>query len=292
MRAFILRRVELDRARARRRRAGRLEPLAPARCAIREFLTRNGHPYTYIDLDREPGVQELLDGFHVAMTDVPVLICRGKKVLRNPTNAEIADCLGLNDGRRPEPDPRPGRSSAQARRVSPRRCTARRKGSTCWCSKSSSPGGQAGSSSKIENYLGFPTGISGQELDGPRVHAGTEVRRPGARRARAPRGSPATGSRTRSRSSRACGSCARSVIIATGAEYRKLALPEPATVRGRRRVLRRDVHRGADVRRRRSGRGGRRQLRRARRPSSSRRRRQRVHVLVRSTASRRRCRGT
>src|SRR2546430_2262939 len=63
---------------------------------VKEFLSRNGHPYTYIDLDRDADVQDLLDRFQVSAADVPVVICRGQLVLRNPTNEEIADCLGFN----------------------------------------------------------------------------------------------------------------------------------------------------------------------------------------------------
>jgi thioredoxin reductase (NADPH) len=64
---------------------------------VKEFLTCNGHPYSYIDLDRDADVQVLLDRFQVAAADVPVVICRGELVLRNPTNQQIADCLGFNE---------------------------------------------------------------------------------------------------------------------------------------------------------------------------------------------------
>src|SRR5439155_24925428 len=64
---------------------------------IQAFLTRNGHPYASIDLDRDAGVEELLDRFQVTVDDVPVVICRGAVVLRNPTNGQIADCLGFNE---------------------------------------------------------------------------------------------------------------------------------------------------------------------------------------------------
>ena len=64
---------------------------------IKEFLSRNTHPYSYIDLERDEGVQEILDHFKVAVTDVPVMICRGEVVLRNPSNADIAECLGFNE---------------------------------------------------------------------------------------------------------------------------------------------------------------------------------------------------
>src|SRR5215468_4740054 len=96
MRAFILRRVELIAY-----GFGDAVLVGSNHCAgtirIKEFLTRNDHPYSYIDLDRDDGAQDLLDRFHIAVEDVPVLICRGELVLRNPTNRQIADCLGFND---------------------------------------------------------------------------------------------------------------------------------------------------------------------------------------------------
>ena len=70
---------------------------SPGTLRIKEFLTRNRHPYSNIDLDQDAGAQELLDRFHVGVDDVPVLICRGTVVLRNPTNGEVAGCLGFND---------------------------------------------------------------------------------------------------------------------------------------------------------------------------------------------------
>src|SRR6266566_1081962 len=96
MRAFILRRVELI-----ARGVGDVVVLGSSHCQgtlrVREFLTRNGHPYTSLDLDHDPGVQELLDHFQVSPADVPVVICRGDVVLRNPANQRIAECLGFND---------------------------------------------------------------------------------------------------------------------------------------------------------------------------------------------------
>ena len=96
MRAFILRRVELI-----ARDLGDVVVIGSTHCAgtlrVKEFLTRNGHPFHYIDLDRDREAQELLDRFQVDVADVPVLICRGDAVLRNPTNAQIADCLGFNE---------------------------------------------------------------------------------------------------------------------------------------------------------------------------------------------------
>jgi thioredoxin reductase (NADPH) len=63
---------------------------------IKEFLTRNGHPFKYLDLDRDADVQDLLDRFHVDPAELPVLICRGAAVLKRPSNQEIADRLGFN----------------------------------------------------------------------------------------------------------------------------------------------------------------------------------------------------
>ena len=164
MRAFILRRVELI-----AHGLGDVVLVGSNHCSgtlrVKEFLTRNGHPYSYIDLDRDADVQDLLDRFKVTAADVPVLICRGEVVLRNPTNQQIAGCLGFNEvidqtqirdvvivGAGPA-----GLAAA---------VYAASEGLDVLVLETNSPGGQAGSSSKIENYLGFPTGISGQALAG------------------------------------------------------------------------------------------------------------------------------
>ncbi len=60
---------------------------------LKGFLSRNGHPHTYIDVEHDPDVQTMLDHFGIRMTDIPVLICRGELVLRNPSNLEAAECL-------------------------------------------------------------------------------------------------------------------------------------------------------------------------------------------------------
>ena len=148
---------------------------SPGTLRIKEFLTRNRHPYNYIDLDRDAGVQELLDRFHVGVDDVPVLICRGTVVLRNPTNGEVAGCLGFNDAIdqthiRDVAIVGAGPSGLAAA------VYGASEGLDVVMVEMNSPGGQAGSSSKIENYLGFPTGISGQESRRQSLHAGTEIR--------------------------------------------------------------------------------------------------------------------
>ena len=164
MRAFILRRVELI-----AHGLGDVVLLGSNHCSgtlrVKEFLTRNAHPYSYIDLDRDAEVQELLDRFQVTAADVPVLICRGEMVLRNPSNQQIAACLGFNEAI----------DQTQVRDVivvgaGPAGLAAAvyaaSEGLDVLVLETNSPGGQAGSSSKIENYLGFPTGISGHALAG------------------------------------------------------------------------------------------------------------------------------
>ena len=162
MRAFILRRVELVAA-----GVGDVVLIGSANSAgtfrIKEFLMRNGHPYHYIDLERDPDVQNLLDNFHVLASEIPVVICQGKLVLRNPSNRQIADCLGFN-----EPIDQTQVRDLVIIGAGPSGLAAAVYGASegldVLVLETSSPGGQAGSSSKIENYLGFPTGISGQEL--------------------------------------------------------------------------------------------------------------------------------
>ena len=164
MRAFILRRVELI-----AQGIGDVVMLGSVHCPgtlrIKEFLTRNGYPYSYVDLDHESGVQEMLDRFDVSMKDIPVLICRGETVLRNPTNTQIADCLGFN-----EPIDQSQLRDVVVIGAGPAGLAAAvyaaSEGLDVLVLEGNAPGGQAGTSSKIENYLGFPAGISGNELAG------------------------------------------------------------------------------------------------------------------------------
>src|SRR5246500_4534410 len=132
---------------------------------IKQFLTRNGHPFKYLDLDRDADVRQLLDRFRVEPADIPVVICRGEAVLKNPSNQEIADCLGFNKGidythRRDVVIVGAGPAGLAAA------VYAASEGLDVLVIEAAAPGGQAGSSSRIENYLGFPTGISGSELAG------------------------------------------------------------------------------------------------------------------------------
>jgi thioredoxin reductase (NADPH) len=221
MRAFILRRVELI--------AQHLGDVvlvgsmhSPGTLRIKEFLTRNGHPYAYVDLDLDADVQELLDRFHVAVGDIPVLICRGDAVLRNPTNQQIADCLGFNIGidqthLRDVVIVGAGPSGLAAA------VYGASEGLDVLVLESNSPGGQAGSSSRIENYLGFPTGISGQELAG-RAYA--QAQKFGAQILIAKGATQLTCDRTPYAIQIQDGPrvAARTVIVATGAEYRRPSL--------------------------------------------------------------------
>jgi thioredoxin reductase (NADPH) len=162
MRAFILRRLALI-----SRGQGNVIVMGSRHCAatlrIREFLGRNAYPYTFVDLDTDKTSQELLDRFEVKLSEVPVVICNGRTVLRNPSTQELADCLGFNASI-DESQVRDliivgaGPSGLAAA------VYAASEGLDTLLIETESPGGQAGSSSMIENYLGFPTGISGQEL--------------------------------------------------------------------------------------------------------------------------------
>jgi thioredoxin reductase (NADPH) len=132
---------------------------------LKEFFTRNGHPYAYLDVEKDDTVQALLDRFHFAIADVPVVICRGERVLKNPSNQEVADCFGLS----PTFDPAALRDLVVVG-AGPAGLAAAVYGASegldVLVLETTAPGGQAGTSSKIENYLGFPTGISGQALAG------------------------------------------------------------------------------------------------------------------------------
>ena len=229
MRAFILRRVELI-----AHGFGDVVLIGSIHCPetlrAKEFLTRNNHPYSYIDLDHDADVQGLLDRFHVSAADVPVLICRGDVVLRNPTNQQIADCLGFNaaiDQTQMRDVVIVGAGPAGLAAA----VYAASEGLDVLVIETSAPGGQAGSSSKIENYLGFPTGISGQALAG---RAYTQAQKFGAQVMIAQSAMRLACNRKPYAIEIGNGQRVptRSVIIATGAEYRKPPLENRARFEG------------------------------------------------------------
>jgi thioredoxin reductase (NADPH) len=229
MRAFILRRVELI-----AHQVGDAVLVGSNHSAstlrIKEFLTRNGYPHAYVDLDRDADVQHLLDRFHVGVTEIPVVICRGQLVLRNPSNRQIADCLGFN-----EAIDRTHVRDLVVIGAGPSGLAAAVYGASegldVLVLESTAPGGQAGSSSKIENYLGFPTGISGQELAG---RAYTQAQKFGAqiliakcaKRLACDRKPYAIELDDGERAP------ARAVIIATGAVYRRLSIDNASQFEG------------------------------------------------------------
>jgi thioredoxin reductase (NADPH) len=163
MRAFILRRLALI-----NRGYGTVILMGSRHSAqthdLREFLTRNAYPYTYVDLDVDQTSQELLDRFNIQPSEVPVVICSNTHtVLRNPTIQKLANCLGFSsgiDGTHVRDVIVAGAGPAGLAAA----LYAASEGLDVLVIESLAPGGQAGSSSKIENYLGFPTGVSGQEL--------------------------------------------------------------------------------------------------------------------------------
>jgi thioredoxin reductase (NADPH) len=222
MRAFILRRVALIAS-----GSGDATLVGSTHSAgtlrLQEFLTRNGHPYTYIDVEQDRDVQTLLDRFHVGVGDIPIIVCRGEVVLKNPTNEEVADCFGFNAAIDP------GRvrdlvvvgagPSGLAAAV-----YGASEGLDVLVLEANAPGGQAGTSSKIENYLGFPTGISGLALAG---RALAQAEKFGAELAVACRAERFLCDGTNGYEIALTNGTmvhTRAIIIASGVQYRKLSL--------------------------------------------------------------------
>jgi thioredoxin reductase (NADPH) len=221
LRAFILRRLELI-----RRGYGNIILMGSNHSSqtlqLREFLSRNGHPYTYVDLDTDRTSQELLDRFEVKPSEVPVVICNGRDVLRSPSIQKLANCLGMN-------------SSIDATHVRDliivgagpaglaAAVYAASEGLDVLMIETQAPGGQAGSSSKIENYLGFPTGVSGLELAS---RATTQAQKFGATMLIARSVVRLNCNRRPYEVVLDSGDTlpARSIVIATGAQYNKLKL--------------------------------------------------------------------
>jgi len=195
---------------------------SPATLRLKEFLARNGHPHTYLDVERDAAVQDLLERFGIRPEDIPVLMCRGQRFLRNPSDSEVARALGFNaeidEGRVYDlivVGAGPAGLAAAVYGAS--------EGLNVLVLEGHAPGGQAGSSSRIENYLGFPTGIAGQDLAGrafvqaEKFGAQIAIARvaAGLRCERRPFGIELSGAEPVE---------GHAVIIASGAAYRKLPL--------------------------------------------------------------------
>jgi thioredoxin reductase (NADPH) len=195
-----------------------------------QFLTRNTYPFALKDIDTDEDARVCLAQFNLHSGDLPVVVCRGQVVLKNPGNAEVAACLGMN----PQFDATKVRDvviigagpAGLAAAV-----YAASEGLDVLVIETVAPGGQAGSSSKIENYLGFPTGISGLALAG---RALVQAQKFGAEVAIATSALRLSCDHVPFRIELSDGQTVRSrtVIIASGAEYRKLALDNLADYMG------------------------------------------------------------
>lgn len=221
--SFILRRVGLIQL-----SQGGVMLIGPGRSAdtlrLRRFLIRNAIPYETVDTDLTPVPPEALARFDVTADQMPFVIAYGQQVLRNPTTAELADELGMTEvldstnvydvvvlGAGPA-----GLAAA---------VYAGSEGLETVVIEGEAPGGQAGTSSRIENYLGFPTGISGQELAG---RAQVQAQKFGALLAvsRPVTGIDCTVRPYRLQLEDGQSISASTVIIATGARYRTLGVPD------------------------------------------------------------------
>ena len=229
MRAFILRRVGLIRhTQGGLTIVGELHAGGTQR--LQRFLLNNGHPFRILDIDADPDARAFLESFHVTREELPVVICP-KGVLRNPSTAQIADELGLSEEIDPEDvfdvaviGAGPAGLAAAVYAAS--------EGLRTLVIEGQAPGGQAGTSSKIENYLGFPTGISGQALAG---RAQVQAQKFGARFAisRAVARLECNAQRFRVQLDDGHSVSARAVVVASGARYRKLDVPDYDRFEGR-----------------------------------------------------------
>jgi thioredoxin reductase (NADPH) len=187
-----------------------------------EFLTRNQVPVTWVDTDDDPGLGELLQHFGIGAQELPAVACNGQPLLRNPSTSALAEAVGV---KRPIGTQvydlviigaGPAGLAAAVYGAS--------EGLTTLVLDSTAPGGQAGASMKIENYLGFPTGITGAELTGrATLHAqkyDARISTPSSAT-----GLERDGSRLVVHVDDGAAATARCVLIATGANYRRLDVP-------------------------------------------------------------------
>jgi thioredoxin reductase (NADPH) len=230
LRAFLCRREQLLGAVAGIRIAG--SRFSPGTRRLREFAARNRIPHTWIDLEEDADAEHLLRRMRVRPEDTPFVIWHDGQVLRNPTNAELAGLLGP-DAVAELPGSTvdlviagagPGGLAAAVYGAS--------EGLRTVVLDAVGAGGQAGTSSRIENYLGFPAGISGAELADRAV---VQAEKFGAAIA-APAAVVGLGRRDGYQAVRVAGRAedlrARAVVVATGARYRRLDVPRLAEFEG------------------------------------------------------------
>jgi thioredoxin reductase (NADPH) len=222
MRAYILRRVGLI-----RHSQGGAVLVGPGHSAdtlrLQHFLSRNGYPLRLVDTEQDPEANGFIERFSLRRQELPVVLLSGHRVLYNPTLLTLADKLGLT-----EPFDQETVFDVAVVGAGPAGLAAAvyaaSEGLQTIVIESIAPGGQAGTSSKIENYLGFPTGVSGIALAG---RAQVQAQKFGARLAisRAVRGVNCDASPYELRLEDGETIRARAVVIASGARYRKLDVP-------------------------------------------------------------------
>ena len=203
---------------------------SPETRRLREFAARNRLPHRWIDLERDPNAERLLQALGVGVEETPVVIVRGGHVLRNPSNHELARVLGLLD-------PVEGDASCDLLVVGagPAGLAAAVYGASEGLStiavEGVATGGQAGTSSRIENYLGFPAGISGAELA---ERAEIQAQKFGAHINVAAEATSIEASANGYAVTTEDGETihARSVVIATGVRYRRLPIARMQELEG------------------------------------------------------------
>jgi thioredoxin reductase (NADPH) len=205
---------------------------SPETRRLRDFLARNRVPHEWIDLEQDEQAERVLVAIGVAPEETPILICRGEIVLRNPSTAEVATALGLRAPQRPEPSvdllvvgAGPAGLAAAVYAAS--------EGLRTVITDAVATGGQAATASRIENYLGFPAGISGGELaERAALQArkfGATILVPGEATSIA---FEEDGDGTVVRLADGDRVTARSVVLATGARYRRLDVPRLEELEG------------------------------------------------------------
>jgi thioredoxin reductase (NADPH) len=231
MRAFILRRVGLIEEGG----AGSVlvgNPGTPDLIRLQGFLGRNGYPYAVLDASAEDGGRAMVERLGILPEELPLLLCSNGTVLKRPTDAEAAACLGIT----PELDPETVYDVAVVGAGPAGLATAVYAGSeglSVIVLDQRAFGGQAGASMRIENYLGFPTGISGMALAGRAFNQalkfGVEIAIP-LEVARLDCGN--SGGPLRLELNNGGVVRARTVVVASGARYRRPPIPNLSIFEG------------------------------------------------------------
>jgi thioredoxin reductase (NADPH) len=236
MRAFILRRVALIEEGG----VGSVligDPASREVVRLQGFLRRNGYPYTVLDANKDEEGRGIIERLGVLSDELPVVLCPNGSILKCPTDAEAGACLGIT----PELDPKKvydvaiiGAGPAGLAAA----VYAGSEGLSVLVLDERSFGGQAGASARIENYLGFPNGISGMALAGRAYNQalkfGVEIAVPiEVSRLDCWQGEEKLDNLLRLEFTNGAAAQARSVVIASGARYRRPSIPNLAMFEGR-----------------------------------------------------------